>query len=1024
MKSRFTGILTLFLAFFIQFSFAQEKTVTGNVVSEEDGLGLPGVNVTVQGTTRGVQTGLDGEFSITVSEGEKLVFSFTGMTTQVITVGSGSVINVTMKADNILDVVSVEGYRTTSKPLSNVAAVTVTAKTIEGRPNASFIQTLQGQVPGLNISTGSGQPGANSTVILRGYGSINGNVEPLYVIDGVPLTVDNFRSLNPNDIESVSVLKDAGATAIYGNRGANGVIIVTTKRGDFSTDLQIKYNSMFGFNTLQDNKYNVMNSQQILAMEKSMGQGFGNTLTDDEIANYAFSTDWKDVLFRTGTSQSHVLSLTSGGKNTASYTSLGYYNIEGILENTALNRFNFRNNTSGKTTDGKFTYNTSFTANFSKNNEIWGAGSGNVNLNPLLGAMRGLPYISPSWYVNGPQLHAMYTGADNPYGVGVGNLALTPLMLMDQFRTFVYDTNEIKSIANLQGAYKITDDLTIGTSFGADFTETQFLLHRRPDNFTELLFQAANEEYLGYQTENTVRNILLNSTTRLNYNKTFAEKHTIDVSAFVEYFKAHAKSMQYTQNGLDPKLSAPGAGTGFIPHDPTGGTPQLYVPEVAAGKSTAGLFSYFATADYDYNKRYGFAASIRRDASFRFATTNRWGTFWSVSGRWNIDQEDFMADSGFQMLKLRASYGTAGNQNITGQTVFGGANLTKSLYSLLSVGYANNPSYVTSQLGNDDLRWETIAQFNVGVDFQTLSSRLRGSLDVYRKHTTDMYVDTPLSAITGFGSIYANVAEMENRGVEAILHYDVFPSDSEFQLTLSANGSYNKNKIIDIAAEEGRVSATYQVYENGHPMLEYFLVRYAGVNPANGNALFYTADGQLTESPDEDLDRVHTGKTFFPIYQGGFGFNAEYKNFFLTTQFNFVADIWRFDWDYESLMSTAPSGEFGQFNKSSDLTRAWTPDNRYTDVPALTYTTSNYDVHDRFLKDASYLRLRFISFGYDFSKEFLKGTFIDGLRVYAQGENLVTWSKWRGWDAESNRASDYSQYPTPRTIAFGLDLQF
>lgn len=1024
MKSRFTGILTLFLAFFIQFSFAQEKTVTGNVVSEEDGLGLPGVNVTVQGTTRGVQTGLDGEFSITVSEGEKLVFSFTGMTTQVITVGSGSVINVTMKADNILDVVSVEGYRTTSKPLSNVAAVTVTAKTIEGRPNASFIQTLQGQVPGLNISTGSGQPGANSTVILRGYGSINGNVEPLYVIDGVPLTVDNFRSLNPNDIESVSVLKDAGATAIYGNRGANGVIIVTTKRGDFSTDLQIKYNSMFGFNTLQDNKYNVMNSQQILAMEKSMGQGFGNTLTDDEIANYAFSTDWKDVLFRTGTSQSHVLSLTSGGKNTASYTSLGYYNIEGILENTALNRFNFRNNTSGKTTDGKFTYNTSFTANFSKNNEIWGAGSGSVNLNPLLGAMQGLPYISPSWYVNGPQLHAMYTGADNPYGVGAGNLALTPLMLMDQFRTFVYDTNEIKSIANLQGAYKITDDLTIGTSFGADFTETQFLLHRRPDNFTELLFQAANEEYLGYQTENTVRNILLNSTTRLNYNKTFAEKHTIDVSAFVEYFKAHAKSMQYTQNGLDPKLSAPGAGTGFIPHDPTGGNPELYVPEVAAGKSTAGLFSYFATADYDYNKRYGFAASIRRDASFRFATTNRWGTFWSVSGRWNIDQEDFMADSGFQMLKLRASYGTAGNQNITGQTVFGGANLTKSLYSLLSVGYANNPSYVTSQLGNDDLRWETIAQFNVGVDFQTLSSRLRGSLDVYRKHTTDMYVDTPLSAITGFGSIHANVAEMENRGVEAILHYDVFPSDSEFQLTLSANGSYNKNKIIDIAAEEGRVSRTYQVYENGHPMLEYFLVRYAGVNPANGNALFYTADGQLTESPDEDLDRVHTGKTFFPIYQGGFGFNAEYKNFFLTTQFNFVADIWRFDWDYESLMSTAPSGEFGQFNKSSDLTRAWTPDNRYTDVPALTYTTSNYDVHDRFLKDASYLRLRFISFGYDFSKEFLKGTFIDGLRVYAQGENLVTWSKWRGWDAESNRASDYSQYPTPRTIAFGLDLQF
>jgi TonB-linked SusC/RagA family outer membrane protein len=1021
MKSRFTGILTLFLAFFIQFSFAQEKTVTGNVVSEQDGLGLPGVNVTVQGTTRGVQTGLDGEFSITVTEGEKLSFSFTGMTTQVITVGSGSVINVTMKEDNILDVVSVEGYRTTSKPLSNVAAVTVTAKTIEGRPNASFIQTLQGQVPGLNISTGSGQPGANSTVILRGYGSINGNVEPLYVIDGVPLTVDNFRSLNPNDIESVSVLKDAGATAIYGNRGANGVIIVTTKKGDFATDLQIRYNSMFGFNTLQNNDYNVMNAQQILTLEKSVGAPYASSLTDDEIANYAFSTDWKDVLFRTGTSQSHVLSLTSGGKNTTSYTSLGYYNIEGVLENTALNRFNFRNNTSGRTSDGKFTYNTSFTANFSKNNEIWGAGSGNVNLNPLLGAMQGLPYISPSWYENGPQLHAMYTGANNPYGVGTGNLALTPLMLMDQFRTFVYDTNEIKSIANLQAAYKITDDLTLGTSFGADFTETQFLLHRSPDNFTELLFQAANEEYLGYQTENTIRNILMNSTTRLNYNKNFAEKHTIDVSAFIEYFKAHAKGMQYTQNGLDPRLTSPGAGTGFIPHNPQS-NPQLYVPQVGASKATAGLFSYFATADYDYNKRYGVAASIRRDASFRFATTNRWGTFWSVAGRWNIDQEDFMADSGFQMLKLRASYGTSGNQNISGQSVFNAANLTRSLYQSVA-GYANNSSYILTQLANDDLRWETIAQLNIGVDFQTLSSRLRGSLDVYRKLTTDMFVETPLSAITGFPVIDANVAEMENRGIEAILHYDVFPSDSEFQLTLTANGSYNKNKIIDIASETGRVPAAYQVYENGHPMLEYYVVKYAGVNPANGNALFYTADGELTETPDEDLDRVHTGKTFFPIYQGGFGFNAEYKNFFLTTQFNFVADIWRFDWDYESLVATG-AGEFGQFNKSADLTRAWTPDNRYTDIPALTYSTANYDVHDRFLKDASYLRLRFVSFGYDFSKELLKGTFIDGLRVYAQGENLVTWSKWRGWDAESNRASDYSQYPTPRTIAFGLDLQF
>jgi len=1025
MKSRFTGILTLFLAFFIQFSFAQEKTVTGNVVSEEDGLGLPGVNVTVQGTTRGVQTGLDGEYSIAVTEGEKLTFSFTGMTTQVIAVGSGSVINVTMKADNILDVVSVEGYRTTSKPLSNVAVVTVTSKTIEGRPNASFIQTLQGQVPGLNITTGSGQPGANSTVILRGIGSINGNVEPLYVIDGVPLTVDNFRSLNPNDIESVSVLKDAGATAIYGNRGANGVIIVTTKKGDFATDLEIRYNSMFGFNSLQNHDYNLANSRQLLTYEKIAGEGYGATLTDEEIANYAISTNWQDELFRTGTSQSHVVSLTSGGKNTASYTSLGYYNIEGLVKNTNLNRFNFRNNTSGRTSDGKFTYNTSFTANYSKNNQVEAGqranGSTAINWNPLFGALKGVPYVSPSWYENGPQLYDMYTGDNNPYGVGVNNFALVPLMLMDVFRTQVDITDEIKSIANFQAAYKITDDITLGTSFGADFTETHNLFYIDPSNWTEQLSRQNGQEYTGIQMETMGRSILLNSTTRLNYNKTFAEKHTIDVSAFFEYFKAHSKTMSYRQNGLDPKLSSPGAGTGFIGHDPNN-NPHLYVPGRGAGKATAGLLSYFATADYDYSKKYGFAASVRRDASFRFANTNRWGTFWSVSGRWNLDQEDFMADSGFQMLKLRASYGTSGNQNIIGQSTFNAANLTRSLYGSVT-GYANNPSYITTQLANDDLSWETVAQTNVGVDFQTLSSRLRGSLDVYRKHTQDMYLSTQLSAVTGFASLAANVGEMENKGVEAILHYDVFSSDSDFQLTVSANGSYNKNEILNIANEDGFIDYGDNIDQNGHPFTEYYLVRYAGVNPANGNALFYTIDGELTEDPDETTDRVYTGKTFYPTYQGGFGFNAEYKNFFLTTQFNFVADIWRFDEDYHDLVATG-AGEFGNWGKSSDLTRAWTPDNRYTDIPSLTYNTSSYTTHDRFLKDASYLRLRFVSFGYDFSKEFLKGTFFDGLRVYAQGENLVTWSKWRGWDAESNRMFDSGQYPTPKTIAFGLDVQF
>ena len=317
MKSKFTWILTLALAFFIQFSFAQEKTITGTVVSKTDAMAIPGVNVVVQGTTRGVQTDFNGNYSIKAATGEKLVFSYLGFKSQTVTVGVSTKIAVQLADDeaSVLDAVIVQGYDVTkTKTTSNVSSQTVSAATIEARPNASFIQTLQGQVAGLNITTGTGQPGGNSTVIIRGVGSINGKVEPLYVIDGIPLNSDNFRSLNPDDIESVSVLKDAGATSIYGNRGSNGVILVKTKKGGFDSALKIKFNSTTSFTTLQDNKYNMMNAQQLLTLERAYGEGRGAkggvggaAMTDAEIAAVE-STSWQDYFFRTGISQNQTLS--------------------------------------------------------------------------------------------------------------------------------------------------------------------------------------------------------------------------------------------------------------------------------------------------------------------------------------------------------------------------------------------------------------------------------------------------------------------------------------------------------------------------------------------------------------------------------------------------------------------------------------------------------------------------------------------------------------------------------------------
>jgi TonB-linked SusC/RagA family outer membrane protein len=1035
MKSKFTWIFTLLLAFFIQFSFAQEKTITG-VVTDALGLPVPGANVMIEGTTQGVQTDFDGKYSIKAFVGQKLVFSFVGMATQTIAVGASNTISVKMVDDaEVLDQVVVEAYRNTTKATSNIAVTTVTSKTIEGRPNANFMQTLQGQVPGLNISTGSGQPGANSTVILRGVGSINGNIEPLYVIDGVPLNSDNFRSINPNDIESVSVLKDAGATSIYGNRGANGVIIVKTKKGGFDSPLNVKYTSITSLTTLQDNDYNVMNSKQLLTLERAKGRGFGATggaaggaMTDAEINAYGVDTDWYDEIFRTGFAQNHTLSLTSGSKNLSSFTSFGYYDMEGIVQNTDLKRFNFRSNLNGKSNNDKFTYSTAFTVNYSVRNEASNLGTGSVNINPIIAANGGAPYISPSWYTNGQELANWYSNDVVPAGATDinqnGTLVLSPLMLLDRLATGTLRTNEIKMIANVQAGYKLTDELTLATSIGSDFTEAVGLNVQDPYSFNSYVFQQENEDFLGFQNESFAREFGFNTNLSLNYNKVFAEKHTLDVSVFTEYYKAHLKSFQYTQNGLNGKVFEPGNGAGFIPHNPFPadgtGSPAFYVPNVGSGKSEAGLFSYFASADYDYDKRFGLSGTIRRDASYRFAETNRWGTFWSVSGRWNIDKEAFMGEnSPFGMLKLRASYGTTGNQNISGQSIFSAANNSRTLMAA-GTGYGNLPSYIIDQIGNADLKWETNEQVNVGLDFD-IWKRLRGNFDVYQRTTKDLFLSAPISGINGTYQLFANNGSLRNSGVEALLSYDAINSN-DFKLTLTFNGSYNRNEIIDIPDEGGLLNNGNTVIHEGGPINEYYLIKYAGVNPTNGNLLFYTKDGQLTENPDPESDRRFTNKSAIPVYQGGFGFDLSYKGFYLTTQFNYVADIDRFDFDLANLQD---SNDIGQFNMSTDLQRAWTPDNRITDIPSIFLTNKGQDAaSDRYLKDASYLRLRYTSLGYNFTPAMLDKTPFTGIKAFVQAENLLTWTKWRGWDAESNRSGDQSQYPTSRIFSVGLELQF
>jgi len=903
-----------------------------------------------------------------------------------------------------LQEVVVQGYRNSTKEKSSIASVTINAETIENRPNASFVQTLSGQVAGLNITTSTGQPGAASNVNLRGVTSINGNTQPLYIIDGVPVDENNFRSLNPQDIASVSVLKDAGATAIYGNRGANGVIVIKTRQGNFNQGLQINYTGIMSFSTLQDNDYNLMDSQQQLTLEKERGAGRGATLTDQEIA-VAPTFDWADFFFDTGLTQNHTLTLQSGSENFTQFTSLGYFDQEGILEDSKLKRFSIRNNTTGKSDNEKFNYSTNLTINYSESGEPNSIGSGAINRNYILGAYQSVPYITPDDYVDGAALLSPLLFSN------------TPLFLLDRLRTYTRKEEEVKLIGSFQAGYQITDNLSANVTMSADY-QSEFLTRAEgPTSFNALLFGGAENPTSGFQQQISTRQFSYNQVTSLNYNNTWG-KHTVDAGVYSEYFKAHLRSFGYFANGLNPKTFSPGDGAGLIPvfYDTAAGA-LLFPDNPTATIRNAGLFSVFSQADYDYDGRYGITGTIRRDASYRFAGSNRYANFYSVAGRWNIDNEAFMENSVFDVLKLRASYGTSGNQRISGGTYFSAPDLTKNFFAT-GTGYGGNNAIFLSQIANTTLRWETVTQGNVGLDFELFNSRLRGSVDGYVKETSDLFQSTPVSAVNAVTQLDANTGTLTNTGVDLTLNYNILNGgDDGLNLVLNFVGNYNKQELGDLPSEDGELIGTGR---DGGKLFEYFTIRYAGVNPANGNLLFFDADNNITENPDADTDRVWLDKNIFPDFNGSFGFNLDYKGFFLQTQFNYTIGVDRFDNDLASFQNP---DNIGQFRSSRDLLRAWTPDNRVTDIPSYDAFNRASFGSDRFLRDADYIRLRFASIGYDFPDRFLEGTGLSRLRVFGNAENLFTITEWRGFDAEA--LSNTSRlYPTPKTLSIGFELGF
>ena len=925
----------------------------------------------------------------------------------------------TLKTEVITEVV-IQGYsKTTTKPKDVTASVSISAEKFENRPNVSFLNSLQGEAAGLSINSDSGSPGSSKQdVIIRGLSSLNSTSEPLYVIDGIISNTTQFRNLNPNDIEAVNVLKDAAGAAIYGNRGANGVIVIKTKNARYGSSFGVTYNGTTGISFLPETYYDIANAKELLTIQKRANNGQGAGLTDAQIASYGIDTDWKKVLFNPSLTQSHDIGIRVGGENVSNYTSIGYMDQEGVVATTDFKRFTFRNNLQGKSKNERLTFGANVALGYSKRHQLDEETrtdiAANVIQNPLLVGIVALPTLASGAYANG---QALYNGIGSSFGGGNNVYVLEDVLKGTLPNLFT----ETSTNVNLNGSYKLTDRLTVSNRVGAEYTYSERLFARTPQSYLGIVVAANSatasnpNPYGGIEQFTKSTFLTINNVSSVSYSMDFG-KHTIDVAAYLDYLKSHYNATFQGRSGLNPLSYAFGAGTGYVPFSPT--EPTFYAPTATASKITAGTLGYFGTLDYDYDDKYGFNGSIRRDASYRFVGDNKWGTFYSVAGRWNIDKEDFMQGSTFSMLKLRASYGKLGNQNVTGGSIITTPNIVRDT-NVVTLGYNNiNGSAFTSVIGNPQAQWEEIYQGNIGLDFTLSNRKLEGQIDVYQKTTKQLYNAINLSAVTSLYGIDGNNGSLENKGIEAALKYHVIKKPNA-SLSLFANASYNKASIKALVKDDETGSLRNVV--GGLPF-EWYMVPYLGVNQSNGNLLFQAANGSITETPDTVNDAVATGKSYQPKWLGGFGFNSTYKGFFLDATFSFQQGAYKYDNQMDFLYDPTA---VGNYNVSAELLNAWTPTNTNTNIPSL--TASNYTVvgnSDRYLRDASFIRMKSVVFGYSVSRDLLAGTGLKGAKFFVQAENMLTFTKWKGYDPEPAFATSTSVYPNMKIISLGANIDF
>lgn len=955
-------------------------------ITDENGEGLPGASIIIKSTNQGTTTDIDGRFSIEVPEDGVLLISFVGYTAQEVEVSNRSVIDVQLQPDvSTLTEVIVTGYgeKDTRKITSSIA--TVNSDRIERVPMATFDNILQGSAPGLLVQSGTGQPGRASSVNIRGVKSINGSSTPLYILDGIAITSGDFAAINPNDIASVSVLKDAAATQIFGSRGATGVIVITTKSG-VKGKTQIEYHTYYGVSPAPqyNNGLKPVTSAELIDLQHELGIGATVGLPQETLDSLkTINTNWLDVLTRDAQIRSHELVLKGGGETTRFYVSGSYFSQEGTSIRSKLDRYSLR--TKIDYDKDALSFGTNFYASYAISQDSESEGSFGRS-NPFYSSLRANPYDHAIDPRTGEYALPLDLGASSTANV------LERIMTNDEDRAIG------KAILGIYGQYKLPflEGLSVRSQWSADYSQRDNEDWVDPNSFRGPLSNGGQ----GQLFQSFERRIRFTGTNSISYQFEIGGDHRISTSLFQEFVYFSRKESELTVFGLDRIRTIAGATQGTADNG--------FIPEFDGETFESALSSYFGTVDYSFKDRYNLTAGLRRDGSSRFSEANRHGIFYSVGAGWIASDEQFLSSLGFiNYLKLRASYGTVGNQDISG-------NAARAIYQPTT--YNGAVGYF-SGLSNPDLKWEETKKLNLGLDMTLGNGFLSMTLDVYDERTEDLFLEVPISNTTGFDDQLRNVGTLRNRGIELgvntkNLNIGGFKWETDF------NVAHNKTVVLEIFNGESFKTNDDFLIEEGKEYGLFNLVKRAGVNPANGRFLWYDIDGELTEVYDED-NAVDLGSSI-PDFFGGINNTFTYKGFSLSVFLTFAQGHYKYNTPRTSLDNPT---KVSRGSVSNNALKFWRKPGDITDLPDPN-KVSTFEGDSGWLEDASYVRLRNVTLAYNFPSEWVSKIFVNDLRLYVQGQNIYTWTSFTGLDPENSSSTYVADYPSLSTYTVGLDVKF